>query len=92
MCGIEQHAWVTTASTNDVPLGARYDFDWTKSSNGKFTYSDCSYNGKTMKSVEEYSTADKAVRYAPRRQTVMYSPGGEVNVTCIRIQLNRYLR
>ena len=59
MCGIEQHAWVTTASTNDVPLGARYDFDWTKSSDGKFTYSNCSYNGKTMKSVEDYTTADE---------------------------------
>ena len=37
-----------TSTTGDVPAGKSYDFTWTISPNGLFTYSNCSYSGNDI--------------------------------------------
>ena len=51
MCGIEQYAWTTIASTGDVPLGVPYEFNWITSSDGLYKYSNCSYSGNSITTV-----------------------------------------
>ena len=48
LCGIEQYAFTTKATTGDVPLGVPFKFEWTTSSDGFYTYSNCSYMGQTV--------------------------------------------
>lgn len=51
LCGIEQWAWTTTASTGDVPLGVPYNFTWNTSTDGQVKYSNCTYSGESFATI-----------------------------------------
>ena len=57
LCGIEQFAWTTTASTGDVPPGIPYEFKWITSSDGLYKYSNCSYTSKSLATIPAEMTS-----------------------------------
>ena len=74
LCGIEKYAWITKASTGDVPLGEPYEFDWQTSSDGKFSYSNnCSYTGANEKEVYTSTGIDCGTQCASTPNCVMFS-------------------